>query len=234
MQNTVHMTKFPLSIVYQNKLEAAIAKQAMEACEQVLSEMGAELHDDLVQRLSVLRLHLDKLERSASSSAEIQHTIQQMQYDFQAISDAIRKISRRLHHVRMDDDPFEKSLEMLCQNMNAPGSLRIHSSVEGRSQKLAPTSETYLIRMIQELIHNALRHSAAWHVWVRVWWQSTYLQIEVEDDGSGFAKINEFIVKLKKKHNTLRMRAQAIGATIQYKQGEKGLLAIIRYPLTGV
>src|SRR5690606_20110509 len=100
-----------------------------EACEHIISEMGAELHDDLIQRLSILRLHLDKLERSVASPEETQHAIQQMQRDFQGITDAVRRISRRLHHSRMDDDSFEQNIEILCQNMDTPGALRIHVSV---------------------------------------------------------------------------------------------------------
>lgn len=212
-----------------SRVEKEASKQAMEACEHIISEMGAELHDDLIQRLSVLRLHLDKLERSYTNPKETQATIQQMQHDFQGITDAVRRISRRLHHARMDDDSLEKSLELLCQNMDTPGSFRIHPSITGNPQQLPRPTETYLIRMVQELIHNALRHSSAWHVWVRINWEPKQLVIEVEDDGSGFARVNEFVTRLKKKHNTLRMRAQAIGAKIQYKQGEKGLLAVIEY-----
>jgi signal transduction histidine kinase len=88
----------------------------------------------------------------------------------------------------------------------------------------------YLFRIVQELVHNAFKHSAAWHVWVRLTWEAQKLIIEVEDDGSGFSKIPEFIDRLKKKHNSLKMRTLAIGAKISYLQGEKGLMAHVEYP----
>jgi signal transduction histidine kinase len=222
------MPKFqmPYLIISRKKFEAEISIRAMEACEQVISEMGAELHDDLIHKLSVLRLHIDTIERFSST-----RTIAgQMQLDLNNACEAVRRIARRMLHVRMEDDSFEKGIERLCRSLNTSGALRIQPSFEGIPKKIAIKTEIHLGRMIQELVQNALRHSSAWHVWVRIKWEPARLVVEVEDDGAGFAKIPEFISTLEKKHNTLRMRSLAIGAGITYAQGPKGLLATILYP----
>lgn len=219
-----------LSSLNRNR-EKQVSREAMEACESIINEMGAELHDDLIQKLSILRLHLDKIERSSYDPQETQETIIKMQSEFQGIIDSVRSISRRLLPVKMDSDDFHKRIEMLCQNMDMPGAMRIEVSYSGEQKSLEPTQESYLLRMIQELIHNAFRHSSAWHIWVRVAWIGNSLQIEVEDDGAGFANVNNFIKRLSQKHNTLRMRSTSIGAKIQYTNGEKGLLARIELPL---
>jgi signal transduction histidine kinase len=216
---------------FAQKRQARVSQEAMEACEQIISEMGADLHDDLVQKLSVLRLHLDKIERSSFDPEETRAAVIKMQADFQGIIDSVRRISRRLHPVRLETDDFHKQIEMLCQNMDMPGAIRIIPSFEGQQRPLQPLQEAYLLRMLQELIHNAFRHSAAWYVWIRVSWEGQLLTIEVEDDGAGFAKEKEFAAILKAKHNTLRMRSQSIGAKILYEQGQKGLLARIELPL---
>jgi len=213
------------------KREKQVSREAMEACENIINEMGAELHDDLIQKLSILRLHLDKIERSSYDPQETQETIMKMQSEFQGIVDSVRSISRRLLPVKMDSDDFHKRIEMLCQNMDMPGAMRIEVSYAGEQKVLEHVQESYLLRMIQELIHNAFRHSSAWNIWVRVTWTDTLLQIEVEDDGAGFAKVNEFIKRLNEKNNTLRMRSTSIGAKIQYTEGKKGLLARIELPL---
>ena len=62
-------------------------------------------------------------------------------------------------------------------------------------------------------------------MWVRLIWNNDSLDLQVEDDGTGFSKIPEYIERLKKKNNTLKLRSSIIGATIKYSQGEKGLLA---------
>ena len=98
-------------------------------------------------------------------------------------------------------------------------------------QNISTFNQTHLYRVIQELIHNAFKHSAAWHVWVQLKWEPNQLTLEVEDDGTGFHHLNEFIHRLRNKHNTLRIRSQVIGASITYHHGPKGLLAKVIFPL---
>jgi hypothetical protein len=50
---------------FAHRRQAELSNEAMQACEQINSEVGADPHDALIQKLSVLRLHLDKIERSS-------------------------------------------------------------------------------------------------------------------------------------------------------------------------
>jgi signal transduction histidine kinase len=126
---------------------------------------------------------------------------------------------------------FKEEVEVLSQNMERPGAGNIHLSFIGEEEHIESGNRLYILRIIQELIHNAFKHSSAWHIWVRVEWTHDTLLIEVEDDGAGFHKISEFIDKLKKKNNTLKMRSQTLGASLTYHQGQKGLLARLEYKL---
>ncbi|HEX8038492.1 MAG TPA: ATP-binding protein [Chryseosolibacter sp.] len=206
-------------------LEAEVSKRVAEACEQIISEMGAELHDDLMQKLSVFRLYIDRMERAAGDKAEIDSLSIKMRTEFDQVIHVMRNISRRLLPAKMEGETLEKILEMLCQNMEHPGTGHIHFENQGTPVPLAPQTERYIFRIVQELIHNAFKHSSAWHIWVRVKWFPDNLTIEVEDDGTGFSKIPEFIQRLKRKNNTLRLRSSIIGGQINYAQGAKGLLA---------
>ena len=211
--------------VSRTKLEAEISRRTAEACEQIISEMGAELHDDLIQKLSVLRLYIDRMERASGDKAEIDSLSIKMRTEFEQVIRIVRNISRRLLPAKMEGETLDKMLEMLCQNMEHPGTGHIHFENEGTPISLAPQTERYLFRIVQELIHNAFKHSSAWHVWVRLSWNASQLVVEVEDDGTGFSKIPEFIHRLKRKNNTLKVRSSILGATITYSQGKKGLLA---------
>lgn len=133
--------------------------------------------------------------------------------------------------IRLDDTSLQTNLELLCQNMERPGAGNIHFNSHGEQQNILTYNQTHLCRVVQELIHNAFKHSAAWHVWVHMKWETDQLILEVEDDGSGFQRVSEFIERLRKKNNTLKMRSQLIGALITYHQGPKGLLARLTFPL---
>ena len=193
--------------------------------------MGAELHDDLIQKLSIFRLYLDRLERSADNPVETEALLINMRADFEGVIQSVRRISRKLLPEFTNEESLNVSVELLCKSMERPGFGNIFFEASGVEGKISTQSLSYLYRIIQELIHNAFKHSAAWHIWVRINWQPEKLIIEVEDDGSGFNKISEFIDRLRRKNNTLRLRSQVIGAVITYHHGKKGLLAKIAYDL---
>jgi signal transduction histidine kinase len=213
----------------RSSFEAAASREAMDVCEHVIEEMGAELHDDLIQRLSVFRLYLDRLDRSKTDPVETESIIIGMNADFQEIVQSVRRISKRLLPTKMADDSFQSTISMLCQNMERPGGGTIHFESNGPEHPISEADAAYLFRIIQELVHNAIKHSSAWHIWVRLNWSNNQLFIEVEDDGSGFSRIQEIIGSLSSKNNTLRMRTKTIGADIHYLAGQKGLLAKVIY-----
>jgi signal transduction histidine kinase len=213
--------------ISKKKLEAEIARRAAETCDHIISEMGAELHDDLIQKLSVFRLYIDRMERASADEAEIESLFIKMRSEFDQVIHVVRNISRRLLPVKMEGETLEKTMAMLCQNMEHPGTGHIHFTNDGAAVPLESQTERYLYRIVQELIHNAFKHSSAWHIWVRLKWTTSTLIVEVEDDGTGFSKIPEFIERLKRKNNTLKLRSGIIGATLKYSQGEKGLLSTI-------
>jgi signal transduction histidine kinase len=206
-------------------LEEVVAKETSEACDVIINQMGAELHDDLIQKLSVFRLYIDQIERSCADPAAVELLALKMRSDFEQVVSVVRNTSRRLLPAKMEGETLDSTLAMLCQNMEHPGTGHIHFKNNGNPRNISSNLELHLFRIVQELIHNAFKHSAAWHIYVRLYWNPDNLLLEVEDDGSGFSKVTEFVEKLKTKHNTLRMRALTIGANIEYIQGAKGLLA---------
>lgn len=212
-------------IARKKSMEDDVAQYVAETCEQIISEMGAELHDDLIQRLSIFRLYLDRLERADGNKEEIDALTIKMRTEFEQVVQVIRNISRRLLPANMDGELLDKTIEILCQNMEYPGSCHIHFENTGAPYRLDAQTERYIFRIVQELIHNALKHSSAWHIWVRMIWDEEVLILEVEDDGTAFSRIADFIKQLKRKNNTLKLRSGIIGANLRYLEGEKGLLA---------
>lgn len=207
-----------------------VSIKAAEFCEQVISEMGAELHDEVVQKLLAMSFYIERIEQAAGNPDEINNIVSRMRTDFENIAHAVRAISQRLNPVHTKRDSFSNSIKHLCDSMQLPGNGHINCQIIGDDQPLSQLAFTYLYRIIQELIHNAFKHSAAWKVDVMLTWTVPALIIEVEDDGTGLARMNDITSTLQNKHNTLQMRSQAINATIRYEKGKKGLLARVDFP----
>ncbi|HEX8060607.1 MAG TPA: ATP-binding protein [Cyclobacteriaceae bacterium] len=195
--------------------------------------MGAELHDEVIQKLISMSLYIERIERASGDPSEILNLVTRMRCDFDNITRNVRAISNRLHPVQFTGISFNSGISQLCDSMQCPGNGHISITTMGEEFSLSQLSFTYLYRIVQELIHNAFKHSAAWKVEVSVSWMPELLVIDVEDDGAGHTKVDNLASSLQSKYNTLQMRSQAIGAVIKYAKGKKGLLATVEYPLVG-
>jgi hypothetical protein len=78
----------------QQKLDFEISKRASEACDQIITEMGAELHDDLIQKLSIFRLYIDRIERASADPVEIESLAMKMRNDFEQVIASVKNIQK--------------------------------------------------------------------------------------------------------------------------------------------
>ncbi|MGC3945594.1 MAG: ATP-binding protein [Chryseolinea sp.] len=219
------------STAYYKNLEAEISRSATEACDHLMSEMGAEIHDDLVQKLSTMKLYLERLESFTCLDPALEALLISMRTEYDHISRSIKRISRRLMPVTLDEDALSISIENLCKNMENPRSSTIRFKQIGFERPIAKMHHVNIFRVVQELLHNALKHSFAWHVWVTLTWRSNALEIDVEDDGTGVNNLTDVILRFRQKRNTLKMRGDMMGASINYMKGEHGLVAHIEVPI---
>src|ERR1700712_4296380 len=97
------------------------SEKILQSCDAIIAEMGAEIHDDLIQRLTILRLSLDRLEKSISNPEEADEIFISIKTDFKEIINSVRRTSRRLLPVQMDFNTFQDGIEILCQNLEKPG-----------------------------------------------------------------------------------------------------------------
>jgi signal transduction histidine kinase len=203
-----------------------VVNELIERYENEILKMGADIHDDLIQKLTVYRLHVDKLEH-AETILEVQVIADRMKTDFKTVVDSIRRITRRLLP-EMEIGSFTGMMRELCRREEKPGVAFIRFKSEGQEVPINESHQPHLLRIVQELINNATKHTLAWHIEVRLDWKPNEFQIEVEDDGKRFDDLAE---KMRKPGTfaTLRMRTGRIGAHIRFAQGYNGTKAIVSY-----
>ena len=119
----------------QKKLEDEIARRATEICDQIILEMGAELHDDLIQKLSIFRLYLDRLERSAQNPSETEALLINMRADFEGVVQSVRRISRKLLPEFANHDSLNTGIELLCKSLESLASAMFILNVQERKKK---------------------------------------------------------------------------------------------------
>jgi signal transduction histidine kinase len=170
----------------KTKLLEFVAQQ--KAIEQERIRLARELHDGLGSMLSGIK----------HSFSSIKNNIQldnKQDVDFNAsiekLNTSIREI-RNISHSMMDTDillqnGLENALKDYCRNLNHPGSMEIvFEGVELRNTPLKEEQAFHILRIVQELLQNALKHSQATQVIVQVGKHNNQLNITVEDNGVGF------------------------------------------------
>ena len=210
----------------QGNYPVSQVNELIDRYENEIQKMGADIHDDLIQKLAVYRLYVNKLERAEDLTA-VHVLIKQMKEDFETIIKSVRKISRRLMP-EQEIGSFTSMMQELCKRMETPGVIFIHFETKGNEIAIRNEHRQHLLRIVQEAITNVTKHTPAWHVYVRLIFSDQTLQLEIEDDGQKFETL---INKIKDKNalSTLRMRINKIGGSIQFRKGNVGTIATVTY-----
>lgn len=207
--------------------EKETIREAVTLFEREMQQMGADLHDDLVQKLAGFRLFMDRIER-ASSQSEIGAVMVKMNSEFNQVVDSVRRISRRLLPEAFEAGSLNAALNELCNRIGPGRMAHIHLSIQGTEYSLPREHQLHIFRIVQELINNIIKHTVAWHIWVKVYWRHDKLMIEVEDDGLHHDQLAHAILHQEGKgFLTLQKRAMLIGANVNYTPVEKGTLATV-------
>lgn len=154
------------------------------------------------------------------------------------VSELLERAMAELHDVifalrppDLDDLGVVAAIERYVQQVNRSG-LPCHLEMVGEAVRLSPEARLGLYRIVQEALHNALRHAHADEAVVRMEWLDDRLRVTIRDNGSGFdpdQAANPTSLGLL----SMRERAAAIGGTLEIlsKPGT-GTLVIVERPLT--
>jgi signal transduction histidine kinase len=142
-----------------------------------------ELHDELGQLLTVVKLRLaggSASARNGSGTADTIAVIDEM-------IDRVRKISADLRPPLLDEVGLFPALRAYVDAQAALSGVAIElESEETDARRLDAAREIACFRVVQESLTNALRHAAPHRIRVRVSRQSTLLALAIVDDGRGF------------------------------------------------
>lgn len=156
--------------------------------EEERSRIARDLHDDLGQTLTGIKMDLGRiLAESASLPASTTARFSAMQEPVDNAIEQVREIAAKLRPDILDDLGFEAAAEWFLKRCEARYaldiSLQLAPGVNGTPQGEAATA---LYRILQECMTNIARHAQASRVVVKYDEQDGFVVLEVEDDGRGF------------------------------------------------
>ena len=176
---------FAEDITRRKQMEEALSsmsRKLIESQEQERARIGRELHDDINQRLAMLAIGLEQLQ---SNPLKVRSHLQELREETIAISSAVQALSHELHSSKLEYLGVVSGMESWCREFGERQKMQIdfRSDVSG---PLPFESGLALFRVLQEALHNAVKHSGVKRVEVQVAEQSNEVHLLVRDSGSGF------------------------------------------------
>lgn len=177
---------------YQREVEAsrarlrALAKRSEQMLEDDRKRIARELHDDLGQRLTALKLDLSRLTlRFGQSNPELRQQVQEMEVDMGATIQIVRDVATRLRPAALEMG-IVSALEWLIQEFRKRTNVSCRLRLPERNVGLDDSQATVLFRIVQESLTNIMRYAMASEVDIVLSCVGQYYRLEIRDNGVGF------------------------------------------------
>ena len=166
-----------------------LSGQLRTAQEQERKYLSRELHDQVGQMLTGLRMELGSIARlHGDTESEIASRIARAKGTVEQTLRIVRNIAMLVRPSMLDDLGLAPALTWLLKEVGRSSGLEIHSEIDRAVEKLPDTSRTCVYRIVQEALTNASRHSGAHHVEVTLKGADEWVMGSIVDDGRGFVR----------------------------------------------
>ena len=155
--------------------------------EQERTRISRELHDDLGQQLTGLKLSLSWLGNRIKDGRETAaQNVDDMRHQLDSAIASVRRIAAELRPRVLDDLDFSEALTWQTQEFTRHSGLEVTLNLECGEQIKDNEVGTALFRIVQEALTNVVRHAQASQVRISLTQQGQNLVLSIQDNGIGF------------------------------------------------
>jgi len=220
------------ALVASQREARELSARVLEAREDEKARIARELHDELGQLLTALKMDLSWL-RERVVEGEAAPRLEEMGRLLDQTVSSTRRISADLRPLMLDDLGLADAASWLVDDFGKRYGIasRIDIAADGGLEHLSKNISTTVYRAIQESLTNIARHSGAKNAWVMLAADDGSLEVEVEDDGRGIAP--EDLAKARSLGlKGMRERIAFIGGSFEVARAPRGGTRLrIRVPL---
>lgn len=171
----------------QEKLLLA-TQSILKGQEEERSRMARDLHDGLGGLLSGVKLQLGAMKGNLILSEEHARVFNNALGKLDESISEMRRVAHNMMPEALMKLGLQQALQDYCDGLSEGQSFRINTEFHGLEQRMSPSTEVVVYRIVQELLNNAVKHSGANVILAQVMRQENDLSITVEDNGRGFSK----------------------------------------------
>ena len=164
-----------------------LAGRLINAQEGERTRIARELHDDIGQSLAMLGIQLQRASQVASGEPAITKIgAKELRDRVKEIGNKVSRLSHQLHSSELEYLGLTFAVKSLCREFLEKSHLAIECSCSGVPDELDGTIALGCLRVIQEALHNAVKHSRATDVQVELIGTADFVSLTVSDNGVGF------------------------------------------------
>ena len=169
----------------QRGLLEDFSQRLIEAQEAERHRVALDLHDDVGQLLTAIKLNLAAIQREAEASPLVRRVDEGLDLVDRAI-ERVREMALDLRPSLLDDLGLVAALRWYLDRETGRAGLTLEIVVDPLPARLPPQIETACFRIAQEALTNVVRHARARRVRVELRQRGAELHLAIRDDGAGF------------------------------------------------
>jgi PAS domain S-box-containing protein len=206
-----------------------VAQHIEEVRENERVTISRELHDDLGQALTAVKIDLATIKQNVTDMA----TVLKINKTSALVSDTIKTVQRITSQLRpqiIDDLGLETAIEWYTKEFEERNRMKIFLDIDS-SLKIAPDASLIIFRILQEALTNIARHSGATTVVIKLSKISDKVDFSISDNGIG---ISEDKINSNKSFGIINMmeRASSLGGTFKiYREDNRFTIIRLVFPL---
>ena len=164
-----------------------LSRKTIIAQEAVRTRIARELHDDIGQSLAVFKVQMLRAGKPVSGHPEQMHTgLNELSSELDKIIHKVNSITHGLHSSALELLGLAAAVCSHCRECAEQLGIPVHCSCTEPEERLDGMIALAFLRVLQEAMHNAMKHSHATSITVRLTSSGGYSGLEIYEDGVGF------------------------------------------------
>jgi PAS domain S-box-containing protein len=166
---------------------SSISRRLIQAQEAERARIARDLHDDIGQRLAIMAVTVQQLTHTRThASDEGRSLLDSLQTQTAEISASVQAIAHELHSSRLQHLGVVAAMKGFCAELSTQQKVEVDFSYADVPPGVPAETSLCLFRVVQEALHNAVRHSGVRQFEVQIRGTADALQLTVRDKGLGF------------------------------------------------
>ena len=209
-----------------------LSARLVNAQEEERRTLARELHDEVGQALTAIKMDVGVALRSPSTDARARASLDEARAIAETTLQSVRDLSQLLHPSMLDDFGLPETLAAYLRSFSKRTGIRVQLTHEGLDTRLPADVEVCIYRIVQEALTNVARHSGALSSSVSVTRRDDSVNLTIEDTGRGMSGMPEVGAPRGLGLIGMRERAQALAGrfAIESRPGG-GTRVAVRLPV---